>query len=60
MRVMLYEESSTNHETYDNVKSVVLNSDGSYQFIYADTTMSQNVQVQGKWVNKILVEKPQE
>lgn len=59
MRVMLYETSSPNHETYDNVKSVVLNEDGSYNFIYSDTTMSQNINVQGKWDNKILIEKPE-
>ncbi|MBO5960919.1 MAG: hypothetical protein J6P99_03695 [Paludibacteraceae bacterium] len=59
MRVMLYEHSSVNHETYENVKSVVVNEDGSYQFVYSDSTMSQNVTIQGKWPDKIVVEKPE-
>lgn len=57
MRVMLYETDSTNHTTYENVKSVVMMDDGSYQLIMDDAEMSQTVTRTGTWQNRVIAEK---
>ncbi len=59
MRVMLYESSTSNHSTYDNVSSVVMLEDGTYQLIMTDEEMSQTVTRTGSWENKVLIEKAQ-
>lgn len=59
MRVMLYESGSTNHTTYENVKSVVMLDDGTYQLIIEDAEMSQAVTRTGTWQNRVIAEKPQ-
>lgn len=59
MRVMLYETDSTNHTTYENVKSVVMLDDGTYQLIMEDAEMSQTVTRTGTWQNRVIAEKPQ-
>ena len=57
MRVMLYESGSTNHTTYDNVKSVVMLDDGTYQIIMQDSEMSQTITLTGTWQNRLIAEK---
>lgn len=57
MRVMLYESGSTNHTTYDNVKSVVMLDDGTYQIIMQDSEMSQTITRTGTWQNRLIAEK---
>lgn len=59
MRVMLYESGSSNHTTYENVKSVVMLDDGTYQLIMEDSEMSQTITRTGTWQNKVVAEKAQ-
>ena len=59
MRVMLYESNSSNHSTYEDVSSVVMLEDGTYQLIMTDEEMSQTVTRTGTWDNKVVIEKAQ-
>lgn len=59
MRVMLYESNSSNHTTYENVSSVVMLEDGTYQLIMTDEEMSQTVTRTGTWDNRVVIEKAQ-
>ena len=59
MRVMLYESDSSNHTTYENVISVVMLDDGTYQLIMEDSEMLQTITRTGTWQNRVIAEKAQ-